>query len=175
RYTYTYTTRARTRRRARLRFRLRSAPWPRRVQQCRQLPDALQADELAAAQVLVVHPLEGAGQGVRDVDADAADLEHGQHVGPQGVARHEEAPRLDGVACGEHAVAARVLLRHDLDCGEVVAEAGARELALLVVQVALGHEHQAVPLRQLAHRVRQSEEHTSELQSRENLVCRLLL
>jgi hypothetical protein len=78
------------------------------------------------------------------VGARPAELEHGQDVRFQGVAHHEKALRVDAVPRKKPAVGARVLFGNDFDVLEMFAKAGLRQLALLVAQVALGDEHQAV-------------------------------
>src|SRR5690606_40950004 len=71
--------------------------------------------------------------------------------------------------------------RHDReDLPRHVGAAGRRVVVCGVVQSLDGHHHGVLGRRPLAVELlqrapRRSEEHTSELQSRENLVCRLLL
>ena len=79
---------------------------------------------------------------VGHVHAGTAEREHGQNVGFQRVADHQEAPRVDGVAAKNHAVGTFVFFGEDFDVLEMVREAGAGEFALLVAEIALGDDKQ---------------------------------
>src|SRR5690606_7862653 len=78
------------------------------------------------------------------VDAGAAEREHGQDVGLEGVADHEEAARGDRVFLQDAGVGGVVFFGDDFDVAETVGEAGFGEFALLVAQVALGDEDERV-------------------------------
>src|SRR3712207_7176134 len=76
-------------------------------------------------------------------------------------------------AAGERRVGEGVV--GDLDGGQVVAVAFDRGEGEAVGLGDTGNAHGVHPNRRLAPAPRRSEEHTSELQSRQYLVCRLLL
>src|SRR5690606_16566662 len=86
---------------------------------------------------------------------------------------HSHAPARASAASGRAALHARRLIRHDRPFPDMSDAGGVR---LVGVDMHLGEGIRADP-HQRARKGQppRSEEHTSELQSRENLVCRLLL
>ena len=119
------------------------------AKQGRQLADARNLVELQRCQPFGLDALVRPRHLVRHVDRLAAGFEHGQDVGSQRVADHRESCGRDPVAGHDAPVGARVLLGDDLDAGEVASEARARELRLLVEQVALRQEDQPECRREL--------------------------
>ena len=89
-------------------------------------------------------PLEHPGGAVGDVDRPAVQGQHGPDVGDLAVADHEEPVGRDVEEAQQLGVLLGGLVRHDLHVGEQLAQAGGPQLALLVDQVALGHQHDPV-------------------------------
>ena len=88
--------------------------------------------------------LEDPGEVVGDEDGVEAGGEGWVDVGAGTVADHPGAGGLAGVVGDEGVVGVGVFFGEDLDGGEVAGEAGAAELVLLLVGVALGDEDDAV-------------------------------
>ena len=88
----------------------------------------------------------------RDVDRVTSERRDGEHVGAQRVADHHEPVGPHAVALDDAAVGRLVLLGNDLNALETLGEAGPGELALLVEQVALRDDHQAVAIAELVDR-----------------------
>jgi hypothetical protein len=88
--------------------------------------------------------LEDPGEVVGDEDGVEAGGEGGVDVGAGAVADHPGGGGLAGVVLGEAEVGVGVLFGEDLDGGEVVGQAGAVELVLLLDGVAFGDEDDAV-------------------------------
>src|SRR5690606_39337508 len=85
---------------------------------------------------------------------------------------HDALPIFDDTNQGENAWPKRFVLVADELSATTLAELPQDRLAGIVVRDGAANSHAAIMVRALGIR---SEEHTSELQSRENLVCRLLL
>ena len=84
------------------------------------------------------------GDVVRDVDAVSADVEHGQHVGFEGIADHEKLGGMDVQMPDKFLVIRLFFLRHDFDVVKKALQARLFELALLIEQVAFGGHNEAV-------------------------------
>ena len=100
-----------------------------------------------------VGQLVGPGQRIGDVGGEGAGLQRRQDVGAEGIAGHRRLGRAGAVAGEDPRVGGGVLLADDLDRREQVAQARGGQLLLLVQQVALGDQHQAVALGQLGQRL----------------------
>src|SRR5689334_7240913 len=96
-------------------------------------------------QLILAYFLVRPGDLVWDVDRATAELDHRDDVRAQRVADHHELLGLDPSALKDSPVGLLVFLADDLDAEKEVAKTRARELALLVEQVALGDEKQVVP------------------------------
>ena len=117
----------------------RPAQWPKPMDDAGQFGHAVDPlVSLLRRLDMFVRP----GDVVGHMDRASADLQHRQDVGPDGVADHQEPLRRDPMPGQHPPVGGGVLFRHDLDRVEHLGKAGARDLAFLVEQVALGDQHQ---------------------------------
>src|SRR5256886_11546047 len=105
---------------------------------------------------------QGADAAVRQLADDALDIEHGQRIHARKRLIQEHEPRLGRERAG------------DLDAPPLPAREGQAESPAHVADAQLLQQLLEALLACGALQVR-SEEHTSELQSQSNLVCRLLL
>ena len=84
------------------------------------------------------------GDVIGDVDGEGPGLDGRDDVRLDRIAGHDRLVGARAVAGKDAVIGAPILLRDDLHGREQIAEAGRRQLALLVQQVALGDQHKAI-------------------------------